>query len=46
MMRKVQKQVVKQLHNGLMFGVSKDLRFGTECRQKMLEGCDKLADAV
>jgi chaperonin GroEL len=28
------------------FKVSKDLKFGSECRALMLEGCDKLADAV
>lgn len=28
------------------FNVSKDLKFGSECRALMLEGCDKLADAV
>ena len=31
--------------NYFCFG-AKDLRFGSECRQKMLEGCEKLADAV
>ena len=25
---------------------SKELRFGADCREKMLQGCDKLADAV
>ena len=24
----------------------KEILFGTECREKMLEGCNKLADAV
>jgi chaperonin GroEL len=28
------------------FFAAKELTFGMDCRQRMLEGCDKLADAV
>jgi len=29
-----------------MFFAAKELAFGVECRNHMLKGCDKLADAV
>lgn len=33
-------------HFAPAFFASKDIVFGAQCRQKMLEGCEKLADAV
>jgi len=41
------KQQTKTLnHFAPAFFASKDIVFGTQCRSKMLEGCEKLADAV
>ena len=49
--RKVFSQAVKTQtrtlnHFAPAFFASKDIVFGAQCRQKMLEGCEKLADAV
>ena len=48
--KKIFTNALKQQTKGINFFspayFAKDIIFGTQCRQKMLEGCDKLADAV
>jgi chaperonin GroEL len=42
--RKIQTSSLIQVSSASFAG--KDIRFGTDARARMLEGCDKLADAV